>query len=69
MDRLIYNSQIMNAKVEGREEGLAEGKAEERLNLLQYSIPRLKSAGLSNELITQSLGLSPEEVSTWLKDS
>ena len=95
MDRLIYNSQIMNAKVEGREEGLAEGlaegeakgkaegeakgkaeglaegeakgKAAERLNLLKHSIPRLKAAGLSDELITQSLGLSPEEVSAWLK--
>ena len=92
MDRLIYNSQIMNAKTEGLEEGLAEGKAEglaegkaeglaegkaeglaegkaeERLSLLQHSIPRLKAAGLSDELITQSLGLSPKEVSAWLKD-
>ena len=83
MHRLLYNSHIVNAKAEGLAEGeakglaegeakgLAEGeakgKAEERLNLLQHSIPRLKATGLSDDLITQSLGLSPEEVRVWLK--
>ena len=75
MHRLLYNSHIVNAKEEGLAEGLAEGeakglaegKAEERLNLLQHSIPRLKATGLSDDLIAQSLGLSPEEVRIWLK--
>ena len=63
MHRLLYNSHIVSAKAEG----LAEGKAKERLNLLQHSIPRLKTAGLSDELIAQSLDLSTEEVRVWLK--
>jgi predicted transposase/invertase (TIGR01784 family) len=55
---MIQNDVLDTAKLEGRAEGLAEGRAEEKKALAR----KFKEAGVSIELIAQSTGLSMEEI-------
>ena len=57
-ERDTYN-QIEYARETGREEGLKEGRGEERLKIAMNLI----RVGASCEIITQATGLSAEEVS------
>ena len=63
---MIQNDVLSTAKFEGREEGLAEGLAEgreegrveERLETAR----RMRSDGLSMEMVVRYTGLSEEEI-------
>ena len=50
-------------KREGREAGLAEGRAEGRAEEKIAIARNLKQMGLSDDVISRSSGLSPEEIS------
>lgn len=55
---MIQNDVLGNAKMEGRAEGLVEGRAEEKLSIAR----NMKAMGLSIEQIAQATGLTAEEI-------
>ena len=57
---MIQNDVLDTAKMEGREEGLVEGRAEEKWQIAR----NMKQAGISTEQIVLFTGLPTEEVET-----
>ena len=70
MNRYIYESQMADRFLKGREEGRAEGKAEGKAEGLAEgeakkaleTARKLKELGIDVSIISQATGLSPEEI-------
>ena len=59
---MIQNDVLSTAKFEGREEGLAEGREEGRVEERLETARRMRSDGLSMEMVVRYTGLSEEEI-------
>ena len=59
---MIQNDVLSTAKFEGREEGLAEGREEGRVEECLETARRMRSDGLSMEMVVRYTGLSEEEI-------
>lgn len=57
-DIMIQNDVLNTAKLEGRAEGLEQGRMEERLSTAR----NLKKLGIAPDTIAQATGLSLEEI-------
>ena len=66
LERLNHNTLMHEHHEEGFSEGEAKGRAEGRAELITQSIAGLRNAGLTDEVIAQSLKLSPEEIERYL---
>ena len=61
---MIQNDVLSTAKLEGREEGREEGRAEGRAEERLETARRMRSDGLSMEMIVRYTGLSEEEINS-----
>ena len=59
---MSQNDVLSTAKFEGREEGLAEGREEGRVEERLETARRMRSDGLSMEMVVRYTGLSEEEI-------
>ena len=57
---------LAEGEAKGKAEGLAEGEAKARAELITQSIEGLRNAGLTDQVIAQSLKLTPEEIKRYL---
>jgi predicted transposase YdaD len=62
-DTDVLRTQLLEARIEGRNEGRAEAEEEARLERLE-SARNLKENGVPIDIIVNSLGLSADEIAT-----